>query len=203
MTALHGSASRRIRSGVTPPRCSHSIAPWPTTSTGPSCSPGRRATCWLAGTSPPSPFRSRTPRLAAPMSPCGPGSASTGTPPSDRSAGPPIRCCGRSSSHSRAQTPRHSTPAPRPTTSEHTATACGGPQCTYQSSFEPPTPTSTPRGLSLPSCPASSGTGWPGGAVWALRRKRPHPARRRVRNHAVPGRRPSARHNRRTAPGGA
>jgi hypothetical protein len=42
------------------------------------------ATCSLAGTSPPSPFRSRTSRSAAPTSPRGPGSACTGTVPGGR-----------------------------------------------------------------------------------------------------------------------
>src|SRR5580693_10560533 len=71
----------------------------------------------LAGTLPPSPFRSRMSRSAASTSPCGPGLACTGTPASDRSAGLPIRCCGHFSSRSRTQTPRHSTPVRRPATS--------------------------------------------------------------------------------------
>jgi hypothetical protein len=113
MADRRGSARRATHSGATPPRCSRSLRALPRTSTVPSCSPQPPATCSLAGTSPPSPFRSRTSRSAAPTSPCGPGSACTGTVPGGRSAGRPIRCCGRCSSRSPARTPRRSTPVRR------------------------------------------------------------------------------------------
>jgi hypothetical protein len=87
----------------------------------------------LAGRNvPPSPFRSRTSRSAAPTSPCGPRSACTGTVPGGRSAGRPIRCCGRCSSRSPARTPRRSTPVRRPATSPRSARPCGRLRRTWQ-----------------------------------------------------------------------
>jgi Domain of unknown function (DUF4331) len=53
-------------------------------------------------------------------------SACTGTVPSGRSAGRPIRCCGRCSSRSPARTLRRSTLARRPTTSSRSARPCSG-----------------------------------------------------------------------------
>jgi hypothetical protein len=126
------SARRATHSGATPPRCSRSLRAWPRTSTVPSCSQQPPATCSLAGTSPPSPFRSRTSRSAAPTSPCGPGSACTGTVPGGRSAGRPIRCCGRCSSRSPARTPRRSTPVRRSATSPRSARPCGRLRRTWQ-----------------------------------------------------------------------
>ena len=86
----------------------------------------------LAATSPPSPFRSRTSRSAAPRSACGHGSPCTGTVPSGRSAGRPIRCCGRCSSRSAARTPRRSTPVRPPATSPRSARPYGRPRSARQ-----------------------------------------------------------------------